>query len=177
MKKNILIALAVVILIFLGYVASRPNHFEYSKNGLIKAPPEKIFPYLNNFKLGAEWNPYEKKDPQLKKAYSGPDSGPGSKMEFDGNKDVGSGQLEILKETANSTVDLQLEMTKPFHGVNLIHYSLTPEADGTRFTWAMSGENIFLTKLIGVFIDCEKMVTADFVVGIQNLKTLIESKN
>jgi hypothetical protein len=59
----------------------------------------------------------------------------------------------------------------------LIQYSLTPEASGgTRFTWAMSGDGGFMGKLISVIIDCEKMIGGQFEQGIQNLKTVIESK-
>jgi len=68
-------------------------------------------------------------------------------------------------------------MTQPVFADNVIDYTLTPEGSGTRFTWAMSGHIPFLGKLINLLIDCEKMVTADFDTGIQNLKQLIESKN
>ena len=177
MLKKILLGVVGVLVLFLIYVSTRSGAFSYERNGLIKAPPEKIFPYLNNFKMGAEWNPYEKKDPNMKKTYSGPTEGPGSIMEFEGNSEVGSGKLEIQREIPNSSVALQLEMTKPVHGLNLIEYMLKPEGENTRFIWTMSGNGGFPMKLMSVFVDCEKMVTADFEVGIQNLKTLVESKN
>ncbi len=40
----------------------------------------------------------------------------------------------------------------------------------------MSGDGGFIEKLIGVFIDCKKMVAGDFEVGIRTLKDLIEKQ-
>ena len=96
-------------------------------------------------------------------------------MEFEGNSDAGSGKLELLSLVPNQTVDIKLTMTKPFHAENLIQYSLTPEAQGTKFTWAMSGDGGFLGKLMTVVIDCEKMIGDQFNQGIANLKTVVES--
>jgi hypothetical protein len=174
--KKILAALALFFIGFVSYVQTRPADFRYERSGIIQATPEVIFPYLNQFKLGNEWSPYSKKDPNMKFTISGPEAGTGSKMEFAGNSDVGAGELEIIASEPNSRVELLLTMKEPIEGKNTIIYSLTPEGEGTRFTWTMSGKGGFISKLMTVLIDCEKMVAGDFEVGIQNLKTLIESK-
>lgn len=173
------IALGFVVLIaaFCVFINTREGKFRYERSDVIKASPDKIFPYLIDFKKGSQWSPYEKMDPNMKKTYSGPDAQVGSVMEFDGNRDAGSGKLEILKIVPNELVQIRLTMLKPFEGVNLVEYTLTPEADGTRFTWAMSGEGGFVSKLLNFFVDCEKMVADQFTAGINNLKALIESQN
>jgi uncharacterized protein YndB with AHSA1/START domain len=176
MFKIIGLVVLVLVIAFVGYVASRDGHFRYERSGVINAPAEKIYPYLVDFQLGAQWNPYEKKDPNMKKSYSGTPGQPGYAMEFDGNRDAGSGKLELLKTVPNQSVDIKLTMLKPFKGENLVEYKLTPEGNATRFTWAMSGDGGFMGKLMTVLIDCEKMVAGDFEVGIQNMKTLIEGQ-
>jgi uncharacterized protein YndB with AHSA1/START domain len=176
LKKIILGGLAVLV-VFLIYVSTREGHFNYEKNGVINAPADKIFPYLSNFKLGAQWNPYDQKDPAVKRTFTGSDGQVGSVMEFEGNKDAGSGKLEILNIVPNSGVEIRLTMTKPFHAENIIHYTLSPEGAGTRFSWAMSGDGGFMGKLVSVFMDCEKMIAGDFNKGIANLKTLVEAQN
>lgn len=176
MFKTIGLIIGGLFLVFLGYVATREGKFRYERSGLIQAPPEKIFPYISDFKKGGLWSPYEQMDPNMKKTYSGTDGQVGSVMEFDGNKDAGSGKLEILKVVPNQSVDIKLTMIKPLHAENLVQYTLTPEADGTRFTWSMSGDGGFMGKLINVFIDCEAMVAGQFAVGIDNLKKLVESQ-
>jgi hypothetical protein len=112
----------------------------------------------------------------MKKTFTGPDAQVGSILEFDGNKDAGSGTLEILKLVPNQSVQLKLIMTKPMHAENIIDYTLSPEGAGTRFTWAMSGDGGFMGKLINVFIDCEKMIGDQMEIGIKNLQTLVESQ-
>ena len=74
----------------------------------------------------------------------------------------------------NESMTLVLRMTKPFKAENKVEYRLTPEGADTRFSWRMSGDGGFMGKLMATLIDCEKMVTKDFVVGIENLKKLAE---
>lgn len=175
MRRKVGIGLVGLLALFLGYVASRPAHFEYQRSGFINASAEAIYPYLNNFKLGSAWSPFEHKDPKMKKTYAGPETGVGSKMVFQGNSDVGAGELEILKELPNQMVELSLQMTEPMNGKNMIQYTLTPDGTGTRFTWKMWGEGNFVSKLMGVLIDCDQMIGGEFEKGIANLKVLIES--
>ena len=175
MLKKIGIGVLAALVLFFGYVATRDGKFRYERSGVINATPEQIFPYLSQFKLGEKWSPYEKIDPNMKKTFSGTDGQAGAVMEFEGNSDAGSGKLELLSLVPNQTVDIKLTMTKPFHAENLIQYSLTPEAQGTKFTWAMSGDGGFLGKLMTVVIDCEKMIGDQFNQGIANLKTVVES--
>lgn len=177
MGKKIAIGFIVAILVLMAYASTKPDTFRYERSGVINSSPEKIFIYLNSFKMGSAWSPYEKKDPQMKKTYTGPDTGAGSGMQWVGNSDAGEGSLEMIKEVPNSLVQIRLTMLKPIYAENLIEYTLTPEGSGTKFTWAMSGKQIFLTKLLSVFINCENMVTGDFDKGIQNLKTIVESHN
>lgn len=164
-----------LLALFLLYVATRKGDFRYERSGLIQAPPEKIFPYLSNLKKGVLWSPYERKDPQLKKSFHGPEDQPGGRMDFSGHRDVGSGQIRILNIKPNEGVDLHLSMVKPIKAEHLIEYRLSPEAGGTRMTWITSGRGGFFGKLMVVMIDCEKMVGDDMSQGIENLKALIEN--
>ncbi|MBI1822117.1 MAG: SRPBCC family protein [Nitrospirae bacterium] len=175
MLKVFLIALGIVVLAFAAFVASRPGTFRYERSGLINASSEEIYPYLISFKSGSEWNPYEKIDPSMKKSYSGPETGVGSIMEFDGNSDVGSGRLEIINVIPNQQVEIKLMMLRPLKATNIVQYKLNPKDQGTLFTWTMSGDNNFLSKLVSIFINCDKMLGDQFNQGIQNLKTVVES--
>ena len=165
-----------LLIAFLGYVSTRKSEFRYEKSGLIHSPAEKIFPYLSNFQKGVEWNPYDQRDPNTKRTFKGIEGAVGAVMEFDGNRDAGAGSLEVLKLIPNQRVEIKLIMTRPIPAENIIVYTLTPEGDQTRFSWEMSGDGGFIGKLMGVLIDCEKMVTGDFEAGIQNLKKRVESE-
>lgn len=176
MLLNLAIILAVMLILFLVYVGTRSSQFRYERSDIINASAEKIFPYLSDFKLGAQWSSYEKTDPNMKKIFSGFDGQVGSVMEFDGNREAGSGKLEMLKIIPFREVHIQLTMIKPIFTKNLVQYLLTPEAGGTRFTWIMSGDGGYMAKLVNVVIDCEKMTGDLFTQGISNLKNVVENQ-
>lgn len=175
MFAKISIGVLVVLGLFLSYVATRDGKFHYERSGLIQAPKEKIYPYISQFKLCSEWSPYEKNAPNMKKEFTGVDGEVGSKMVFE-SQESGSGSLEFLNLVPNESAELRLLMTAPFAADHHIKYKLTTEGDATRFTWSMSGDGGFMGKLIGVLIDCEKMVGNQFLEGIQNLKVLMEAQ-
>ncbi len=176
MLKKISLAVFITVTAFLLFVSTRDGKFQYERSGTINASAEKIFPFISNFKLGNQWSPYQQMDPNMKITFSGGDAEVGSSMEFQGNSQVGSGKLQILRMVPNQLVEIQLTMQKPFHAENLIQYRLMPEGAVTRFSWSMTGDGGFMGKLISLFINCEKMVGDQFIQGIQNLKSVVESQ-
>ena len=65
---TVLIVIVVLIAAFLLFAASRPNGFRVERTTRIKAPPEKIFPLIDNFHDWVAWSPYEKIDPALQRS-------------------------------------------------------------------------------------------------------------
>lgn len=181
MLKIFLTIVALLILAIagvLGYAAMQPDDFRIARSTTIKAPPEEIYPLMSDFHRGAEWSPYEKKDPNMKRRFSGAASGKGAVYEFEGNSDVGAGRLEITDATPPSKVVLRLDMVKPFEGSNIIEYSILPKGDASEaaseVTWAMHGQQPLLAKAICLFFNMDKMVGADFEAGLASLKTIAE---
>jgi uncharacterized protein YndB with AHSA1/START domain len=174
MVKKIAIVIVVLVVALLVYAATKPDTFRVERTAMIKAPPETIFPYLSDFRKGEAWSPYEKKDPAMKRTHSGADSGKGSVYEFAGNKEVGTGRLEIIESVPLSRVVITLDMRKPFEGHNTIEYTLEPRGDSTNFMWAIHGPVPYLAKVMSVFFSMDKMIGRDFEAGIANLKTVVE---
>ena len=105
MLKALLIIAAVLVVAVgavLAYAATKPDTFTVQRNASIKAPPEKIFPLINDFHSWTRWSPYEKLDPELKRTYSGAPSGKGAIYAWEGNNKVGAGRMEILDAPAPS---------------------------------------------------------------------------
>ena len=172
--KKIALAVAVIVVGILAYAAFQPDTFTISRSVTIKASPEKIYPYMSDFHKGDLWSPYEKKDPAMKRTFSGPESGKGATYDFDGNKEVGKGRLEIIEAEPPSKVVLTLDMIEPMKGHNTVEYTLVPKGDRTEVTWSMHGKNSYLGKIISTFVNIDKMVGKDFQTGLANLKTLVE---
>lgn len=168
MKLTILFSVLSIICLFLLFVSLRDGRFNYSVTMPINAPVEKVFPYLSDLKLGSEWSPFEKVDPNMQKEYVG------NKLIFKGNREAGSGSIEIVKVVPNESVELRLIMTAPFHADNVVIYKVVHEGNVTELTWSMSGDGGFMGKLMTLLIDCEKMIQGQFTAGINNLKAIVE---
>src|SRR5260221_9873566 len=102
MLKIILIVLAVAIAGFLAYAATLPDLCRISRSVVVQTTPENVFPLINDLHRFNTWNPFDKKDPNIKGTYTGPAAGPGAKYAFKGNKDVGSGDIEITESPSPS---------------------------------------------------------------------------
>lgn len=169
------IALVVVLLIaaVLIFAATRPDTFRVQRATSIKAPPEKIFPLINDFQSWRAWSPWENLDPALKRSYSGPKSGKGAVYAWEGNNDVGHGRMEIA-EASPSKIVLKLDFVKPFEAHNIAEYTLERQGDATNVTWAMHGPSPYFAKLMGVFCSMDSMVGQKFEEGLANLKSIAE---
>jgi hypothetical protein len=154
---------------------SSPRTFTIIRSGAIAAPPEKIFPLINDFHAWVGWSPWENIDHDLAKTYSGPHSGVGAIYEWSGKK-TGQGRMEITQASPSSLINIDLRFLKPFKADNLTGFRLTPTDEGTTVTWSMTGKTTFVSKLMGLFMNMDKMVGASFEQGLGALKTLVESE-
>ena len=170
----IAIVLAIAIAIILIVAATKPNTFSIQRATVVKAPPERIFPLINDFQQWGTWSPYENKDPAMKRSYSGAASGQGAVYAWEGNKNVGSGRMEILEATAPSKIVIKLDFFTPFEGHNTAEFTVLPQGDATNVTWLMHGPLPFMGKIMHVFINMDRMVGRDFEAGLANLKRLTE---
>src|SRR6195256_2663894 len=170
----IAIVIAIAIAIVLILAATKPDTFSVQRATTVKAPPEKIFSLINDFHQWGLWSPYENKDPAMKRSYSGAASGKGAVYGWEGNKNVGSGRMEILDTSAPAKIVIQLDFFTPFEGHNTAEFTMLPQGDATKLTWLMHGPSSFMSKVMQVFINLGKMIGKDFEIGLANLKRLTE---
>jgi hypothetical protein len=168
------VVLLVVVAGILIYAATKPNEFRVQRSLAIKAPAEKIYVQIADLKAWQAWSPYEKKDPGMKRTLSGAPNGKGAIYEWDGNKNVGAGRMEVIEANAPSKVTIKLDFLKPFEGHNTAEFTMVPAGDTTNVTWAMYGPSPFMMKVMGTFMNMDKMIGDDFAVGLANLKTVAE---
>ena len=174
MLKIIGISVVVLIAGVLALAATRPDVFRVQRTQSIKAPPEKVFALINDFKAWTAWSPWEKKDPAMKRTYGATTSGKGATYAWAGNKDVGEGSMEIAESILPSKIALKLDFLKPFEAHNTVEFTLEPKGDSTNVTWAMQGPTPYFAKIVHVFVDMDSMVGKDFESGLANLKAAVE---
>lgn len=174
MKTILLIALGLVVLLAI-YLATRPNAIHYERSTTIEAPPEAIFPYVNDLHRFGEWSPWEKVDPQMQRSYDGPSAGVGAGYHWKGNKEIGEGSMTITRSTPNREVLIALEFISPFRASNVATFTLVASGAGTKVTWAMDGPNPLMSKVMGLVMNLDKMIGGQFEQGLATLKGMVES--
>ncbi len=176
MIKKIIIAIVVLVAGVLAYAASRPAELAIDRVIVISATPEVIFPHINNSQKANEWMPWQATDAGLKMIYAGPAEGVGSKSSWDSSGQMGAGEALVVESVPSQVVKTQLTYTKPFQMSQLAEISLTPENGGTRVKWAVTGKNGFVFRLMGIFMNCDKLIGDQFEKGLANLKSKVEGK-
>ena len=167
------IAVAAVLVI----AATKPDTFSVRRSATIRAPAEKIFPLIDDLRAQSAWSPFEK-DPAMKRTHSGTPAGTGAVYEWDGNRQVGRGRIEIIESKPPSSIRLKLDMFTPFEAHNTVQFTLAPNGSGTdaatNVTWAMQGRQPYMAKVFSTFVNCDRMVGGQFEEGLAKLKTLVE---
>jgi len=175
MLKKILIGLAVVIVVFVIVVATRPSDYRVSRSATIAAPPAAVFPHVNELKKWDPWSPWMKLDPNAKSTFEGSAAGKGAAMSWAGNNEVGEGKMTITESKPNELVHFHLEFYKPMTGTSEAEFTFKPEGNGTTITWSMTGKNNFIAKAMCMFMDMDKMVGGQFEKGLASIKSIVES--
>lgn len=173
MLLYILIGLAVLVALVLIIASTKPNTVRYERTTVINASPEKILPHITDFRKWKPWSPWERKDPSMQRDHSGAASGVGAKYHWLGNNKVGEGSMEILSADS-SGVKIDMRFIKPFKTECAASFQFTPQGNGTNVRWSMDGPNLFMGKVMSVFMNMDKMIGKDFEQGLAGLKAEAE---
>lgn len=171
----ILILIVVAVIIVLVIAARQPADFRITRTGIISAPASAIFPHVNNLQNWEAWSPWAKLDPNAKNAFEGPSEGVGAKMSWAGNNKVGIGSMTITESRPNDFIQFRLEFQKPMQATNTAEFAFKSEGDQTTVTWTMTGTNNFMGKVMGLIMNCDKMVGGQFAQGLASLKAVVEA--
>jgi uncharacterized protein YndB with AHSA1/START domain len=179
LKIGLIVTLAIVVVItaiFL-YADTRPSVIQVTRSITIQAPPEKIFPLIDDFHHWPGWAPQDKEDLTMKRLYSGEQSGAGAISDWQGTGNTGKGRMTITESTAPNKVVVNVDFVRPFAAHNINEFVLQPNDPGqsTTVIWTMRGRNMFFMKLMGVFMNMDHVLGKHFESGLQNLKALSES--
>lgn len=173
----ILIALAVVIVGLLLFVATRPEDFCITRSATIPAPASILFEQVNDFHHWNAWSPWAKMDPNVKNTFAGPASGVGASFHWNGNKQVGEGIMTITESQPDQSIRIKLQFLKPFQATHNVTFTFKPAGDQTVVTWSMSGKNSFMAKAFTLLMDCDKMIGTQYEKGLANLASVVEARH
>jgi len=170
----IILVVVIALVAILSEAAVQPDTFRVQRATGIKASPEKIFPLINDFRRWAEWSPYEKLDPTIKRSLSGPAGGKGAVYEWDSSGKAGKGRMEIVDSVSPSRIAIELDFQKPYKTRNKVDFTLEARGDSTVVTWVMRGPNLFISKVMSAFKTVDDRIGRDLAAGLANLKSIVE---
>jgi hypothetical protein len=174
MLRFLVIVAAVIVLCILAVLAlaaTKPARYTVQRSITVNAAPEKALALINDLHRWPEWN--EKENTDETRNYSGAPSGQGAIAEWSGKGNAGTVWLEIL-ESSPTLIRVQADWTKPFKARNMNVFTLEPQGNATRVTWALDGENVFALRVMTVFASTDRLMGSHFESGLAALKAAAE---
>jgi uncharacterized protein YndB with AHSA1/START domain len=175
MLTAILVVVAVLVVGVVAFVMRQPDDFRVTRSATIAVSPSTVFSYVNDLHKFQIWSPWSKLDPAAKTTFVGPPAGPGAAFAWSGNNQIGEGRMTVVESRPGELVRFQLEFLRPFSATNSAEFTFTADGQRTVVTWSMSGRNTLISKLMGLVMNCDKMVGGQFEAGLANLRSLAES--
>lgn len=169
-----ILAAIVALLIVLSLLA--PKNYHVYRTIEVNRPLSEVFQFIKFVKNQDYWSPWDKKDPDMKKTYTGTDGTVGFVSHWEGNKQVGEGEQEITNILENEKMESQLRFLKPWKSQSDAYIKVEKiDEINTRVTWGFSGVNKPPANIFMLFFNMDKTVGKDFEEGLNNLKNHLEN--
>ena len=172
-----ILTLAVIIGI-LGIIS--PSEFKIEREILVQKSESEIFQSIKFLREHEKWNAWTRKDPDLKKIFTGEDGKVGFKASWESsNPDLGTAEQEIIGMVENKSFDTTIHFKEPFEGKFLSYVRLEPyDTTSSKVILGMSDSMKFPQTVISFIVnDCfgnRKKIESDIDSSLQNLKLELE---
>ncbi len=170
------VAFLVLVVLVMGFASPR---FARMKRSIeIAAPPERIWPNLNNLRNFVErWSPWTEKDPGAKHTFNEIAAGVGATFSWEGDpKKSGAGTMKITESEPDRRVMTHLAFKG--RGEADAGWILEDLGGGrTRVTWDFEADNGNnpIARIFGRLMD--KFLGPDYEQGLAKLKGICEARS
>ena len=171
----IAVVLAIAIAIVLILAATKPNTLRVQRATTVRAPPEKIFPLINDFHQWGAWSPYEaqgsRDEAQLQRS---PPRGKGAVYAGKATRMSApaawkSSMRRRRRKSSSSSISSRRSRATTPPSSQCCRRAMPPQRH-VADAWT----GVFMSKVMQVFINLDNMIGKDFEVGLANLKRLTE---
>jgi uncharacterized protein YndB with AHSA1/START domain len=168
------VVIVLIVVVVLALAATKPQEFSIERHALINAGPERVFAFIVDFHEWPKWAPQDRDDKSMRRTFSGATSGLGAVCEWQGDKS-GKGRMSVVECDAPRHLIIDVAFEKPFVANNRNEFSLTSDPGGCRIVWTMRGTNLFIMRVMGVFMNLDRLMGRHFERGLAGLKDLAEA--
>jgi hypothetical protein len=168
----VLSAVLIAITAVLCVAATRPPRFRVERSMTMGAPTDRVLGFIEDLRKWPSWSA-EKEDPTATRAYNEVARGVGAVCEWDSRGSAGKGRMEIV-EASMQRVSVRVHWHRPFAAMNVNEFTLALRGDSTVVTWTLDGENIYILKLLTLFVGADRMMGSHLERGLASLKRVCE---
>jgi len=171
MKKILLgFASLIVILTLAGFFL--PRHYAIARSIEISAPPEKIYPYIEDPREWAKWAVWNQRDLEMEITYAGAEKGEGARWSWK-SRSQGDGGMVFVKAEAPRLIEYKLSFPE-FNMTSDGKLELISSGATTKVTWTNEGDAGAspLARYSALLMDV--IVGPDLEAGLKNIKALAE---
>lgn len=144
------------------------SSFTVSKSILIKAPLEKVYAAVAEFRQWPKWSPWLICDPACRVNFAED----GRKYHWDGPV-AGTGTMTVLAKVPQRTIRYRLMMMKPVNSISEVAFDVRAKDKETEVIWNMEGSlPIFLFFVKGTM---KAAIGMDYTRGLAMLKDYVET--
>lgn len=172
MKKFLYVILALVLVYFIIALFG-PKEMKVERSISINKPSSLVTSKLADYRFfHDDWSPFTALDPNMKTSYKGNPGEIGHSYRWEGNKEAGSGEMEIKAFNGDSLLQ---RVTFDGMGDSKSYFIAKDKSPATEVSWGIMFEIGFLFRPMALFMNMEKQVGAEFEKGLATLKTKLES--
>lgn len=177
MIKKIVLLIVILLAIPLLVALFIKQDYQVKAEVVINQPKLVVFDYIRFLTNQDNFSVWAAMDPNMQKSSQGIDGTVGYISSWHSeNRDVGTGEQEIIAINEGERIDFELRFYQPFSAVSPAYMqtqALTEQQ--TRVSWGFAGHMPYPMNLMLVFIDVEAMIAADLQQGLENLKLILET--
>lgn len=175
---NILLSILLFLVVFIAFLLFLAlvvrKHYFLERDIVINKAVDEVFDYIILMRNQEKYSKWVMQDPSVKIQYKGIDGTEGFTSAWEGNKQAGMGEQEIMKIEKNKSINFELRFEKPFKNVGqtYMHTSAISPTQ-TKVKWTMEGRNSYPMNLFNLFID--NILGKDLSISLANLKRILEN--
>lgn len=174
----------IALYIFLGIIALTlitgmftKKEYSISREIEIDKPASTIYSYLNDFRNHQYFNAWLKKDTNIKIKYNGILGKKGYTLIYEGDKEVGAGEQELIGFEENKWIDIELRFFKPFKSTSTTPFTIERITDSvSTVRWVMNGKMNYPMNIILWFANMDSFLGNDIQKSLSDLKIVLENK-
>ncbi len=156
------------------YIAVQPNTYEFSRSQVIKAPASVLYNKVNDYKAWQEFSPWLEQEPSATLTYGNKTKGVNGSYSWSGEI-LGEGNMKTTAIDPNKSINQDINSVKPYEWSSKVNWTFEPAPEGTKVTWAMTGEQNFMAKAFTLYNgSIEKTTGPQFERGLVKLDSVVQ---